>query len=272
MIYLKAVLLAIVEGVTEFLPVSSTGHLILLEEFLLLSSDADFRNSFTVIIQLPAILSVLVYFWKDLWPFASAGERRQEVYALWSKILVAVVPVLIIGFLVHDYLEARLFAPLPVALALFVGGVVLIVVERFKHQTTIELVTDITFRMALIIGFIQCLALIPGTSRSAATIIGAILLGASRPAAAEFSFFLALPTMAAATAYSLMKSGLDFTAEQWSVLALASIVSFAVAYSVIAALMRYIRRHSFAVFGYYRIALAAIVITALQLGWILSGD
>ncbi len=272
MIYLKAVLLAVVEGVTEFLPVSSTGHLILLEEFLLLSDDADFRNVFTVIIQLPAILSVLIYFWKDLWPFASSGERRQEVYTLWAKILVAVVPVLIIGFLVHDYLAARLFAPLPVAVALFVGGVVLILVERLKHETTIESVTDITFRVALIIGFIQCLAMIPGTSRSAATIIGAILLGASRPAAAEFSFFLALPTMVAATGYSLAKSGLDFTAEQWSVLAVGSIVSFAVAYGVIAALMRYIRSHSFAVFGYYRIALASVVIIAWQMGWILSGD
>ncbi len=271
MIYLKAVLLAIVEGVTEFLPISSTGHLILIEEFLLLSDDADFRNSFTVIIQLPAILSVLVYFWKDLWPFASSGERRQELYALWAKILLAVVPALIAGFLVHDYLEARLFSPLPVALALLVGGVILIVVERFKHRVSVDSVVDITFRMALIIGILQCLALIPGTSRSAATIIGAILLGASRPAAAEFSFFLAIPTMVAATAYSLAKSGLDFSAEQWSVLALGSIVSFMVAYGVIAAFMHYIRNHSFAVFGYYRIALALIVIASWRLGWILSG-
>ena len=272
MIYLKAILLAIVEGITEFLPVSSTAHLILLQEFLLLSDDTNFRNTFNVIIQLPAILSVLVYFWKDLWPFGSTGGHRQEVYALWTKILVAVVPVLVIGFLVHDYLEARLFAPLPVAVALFVGGIVLIVVERFKHLTTTELVTDITFRMALIIGFIQCLAMIPGTSRSAATIIGAMLLGASRPAAAKFSFFLALPTMLAATVYSLAKSGLDFTAEQWSVLALASMVSFAVAYGVIAALMRYIQHHSFAVFGYYRIALASAILLAWQMGWILSGE
>ncbi len=272
MIYLNAVLLAIVEGITEFLPVSSTAHLILLEKFLPLSDDADFRRTFNVIIQLSAILSVLVYFWKDLWPFGSTGERRQEVYTLWTKILVAVVPVLVIGFLVHDYLEARLFAPLPIAVALFVGGVVLIVVERFKHRTTIESVAEITFRMALIIGFIQCLAMIPGTSRSAATIVAAMFLGASRPAAAEFSFFLAIPTMVAATAYSLMKSGLDFTTEQWSVLALASIVSFAVAYGVIAALMRYIRHHSFAVFGYYRIVLASVVLIAWQMGWILSGD
>ena len=272
MIYLKAVLLAFVEGVTEFLPISSTAHLILIEEFLQLSDDVDFRNNFTIIIQLPAIASVLVYFWKDLWPFGASGERRHELFRLWTKILVAVLPVLIIGFLIHDYIEAHLFSPLPIALALFLGGVVLVFVERIKHRVTMDLVTDITFRTALAIGIFQCFAMIPGTSRSAATIIGAILLGASRPAAAEFSFFLAIPTMIAATAYSLAKSGLDFTAEQWSVLALGSIVSFVVAYGVIAAFMHYIRHHSFAVFGYYRIALALVVIAALKLGWFLSGD
>lgn len=268
MIYLKAVLLAFVEGVTEFLPISSTGHLILIDELLVLSDDVDFGNEFTVIIQLPAIASVMVYFWKDLWPFGSSDERRRELCQLWAKILVAVLPALIIGFFAHDYIKAHLFAPVPIASALLLGGVILIFVERIKHRVTMTLVTDITFRTALAIGVFQCFAMIPGTSRSAATIIGAILLGASRPAAAEFSFFLAIPTMIAATVYSLAKSGLDFTTEQWLVLALGSLVSFGVAYGVIAGFMRYIRSHSFAAFGYYRIALALIVIAALRLGWI----
>ena len=268
MIYLKAVLLAFVEGVTEFLPISSTGHLILIDELVLLSSDVDFRNEFTIIIQLPAIASVMVYFWKDLWPFGSSDERRCELCQLWAKILVAVLPALIIGFFAHDYIKARLFSPVPIALALFLGGVILIFVERIKHRVTMTLVTDITFRTALAIGVFQCLAMFPGTSRSAATIIGAILLGASRPAAAEFSFFLAIPTMIAATVYSLARSGLDFTTEQWLVLAVGSLVSFGVAYGVIAVFMRYIRSHSFAAFGYYRIALALIVIAALRLGWL----
>ncbi|MDK1021817.1 MAG: undecaprenyl-diphosphate phosphatase [Candidatus Hydrogenedentes bacterium] len=272
MIYLKAVLLAFVEGVTEFLPISSTGHLILIDEFLVLSDDVGFRNEFTVIVQLPAIASVLVYFWKDLWPFGSSDERRHELCQLWAKILVAVLPALVIGFFAHDYIVAHLFSPLPVALALFLGGVILIFVERIKHRVTMNLVTDITFRMALVIGLIQCFAMIPGTSRSAVTIIGAILLGASRPAAAEFSFFLAIPTMIAATAYSLAKSGLDFTTEQWLVLAVASLVSFGVAYGAIAAFMRYIRHRSFAVFGYYRIVLALLVIMAWRFGVIMTAD
>lgn len=272
MVYLKAVLLAIVEGITEFLPISSTGHLILLEDFLQLSEDNGFSNQFTVIIQLPAIFSVVVYFWKDLSPIGTSPERRQDLYRLWLNTLVAVIPAIVMGFFAHDYLEAHLFSPLPVALALFLGGVVLVVVERIEHKVSIETVTDISIRMALAIGMFQCVAMIPGVSRSAATIIGAMLLGASRPAAAEFSFFLAIPTMLAATGYTLLKSGFNFTVEQTLVLIVGSAVAFVVAYAVIAGFMHYIRNRSFAIFGYYRIALALLVIAAWQLGWMALGE
>jgi len=216
-------------------------------------------------------LSVVVYFWKDLWPYGRTGDERRALFALWGKILIAVVPALGIGDLVGGYLDAHLFAPVPVAIALFLGGVILIGVERLRHEVVFETVADITLRAALIIGFIQCLAMFPGTSRSAATIIGAMLLGASRPAAAEFSFFLAIPTMVAATGYSLLKSGLSFSGEQWAVLAVGSVTSFVVAYAVIAAFMSYVRSRSFAPFGYYRIALALVVFAAWGLGWIGGG-
>lgn len=266
----KAVVLAVVEGVTEFLPISSTGHLILVETFIRLTDDAAFNNAFMIVIQLPAILAVLVYFWRDLWPFAGTGQRRRELFTLWGKILFAVAPALALGPILDDFLERYLFAPVPVAAALFIGGIILIVLERLRHRVTYEAVTDITWRVALFIGVFQCLAMIPGTSRSGATIVGAMLLGASRPAAAEFSFFLAIPTLFAATAYSLMKHGVAFTSDQWVLIAAGSAVSFMVAYAVIAAFMRYIRQRSFAVFGYYRIVLAGIVLAAAVFGWIVA--
>lgn len=272
MIYLKAVLLAIVEGITEFLPISSTGHLILVEAFVELSEDASFNTAFMVIIQLPAIFAVVVYFWKDLWPYGSTGQRRRELYGLWSKIFVAVLPALVLGALFDEFMEEHLFAPLPVAVALFVGGVVILLVERLRHNARVETVLDISFRVAFAIGLFQCLAMFPGTSRSAATIIGAMVLGASRPAAAEFSFFLAIPTMLAAAAYSMLKSGLAFSGEQWIVLAVGSVVSFVVAYGAIRWFMAYVRQRSFNIFGYYRIGLAVLVYIALQAGWISAGN
>lgn len=271
MIFLKAILLAVVEGVTEFLPISSTGHLILVDAFIRLSEDTAFNNTFMIVIQLPAIGAVVVYFWQDLWPYTALGERRQELFRLWSKILFAVLPALVLGALLNDFLEENLFAPIPVAVALLVGGIVIIAVERAGTRLRFEDVTDITYRAALFIGMFQCLAMIPGTSRSAATIVGAMILGASRPAAAEFSFLLAIPTMFAAFVYSLTKTGLTFSGEQWAVLVVGSVASFLVAYSVIAWFMSYVRTRSFAIFGYYRIVLAAVVLTTMLLGWI-NGD
>jgi len=262
--YLKAILLAVVEGITEFLPISSTGHLILVDEYLRLGGGSDFSGAFVVIIQLPAILSVVLYFWKDLWPFHNP-HGAPETFRLWSKIFVAFLPAVVFGLLLDEFIEERLFNPVTVAAALAAGGLVLIILERIPHRTRIDSVYQITYRTALIIGLFQCVAMIPGTSRSAATIIGAMALGANRASAAEFSFFLAIPTMLGATTYTLMKYGLDFSAHEWALIAVGSVVSFAVAYAVIAFLMNFIRRHSFIPFGVYRIALAAVVVAVLML-------
>lgn len=267
-VHLKAVLLAIVEGTTEFLPISSTGHLIIVDAFVRLTGDPAFNNAFMVIIQLPAILAVVAYFWRDLWPFARTGALRRERVDLWAKILIAVVPALVLGKLLDEFLETHLFAPVPVALALIAGGVVLIALERVPRAAKFDTVSAIPLRTAALIGLIQCLAMIPGTSRSAASIIGAMALGANRRAAAEFSFFLAIPTMFAATGYKLIQDGIGFTGEQWGLLALGSAVSFVVAYAVIAGFMGYIRARSFEPFGYYRIALGALVLAAAWMGWI----
>jgi undecaprenyl-diphosphatase len=266
MIYLKSIVLAIVEGLTEFIPVSSTGHLILVEAVVKLSSDESFNVAFMVIIQLPAILAVIVYFRNDIWPFTADPHERARRFRLWGRIALAVVPALILGSLFADYLEERLFHPFPVACALAAGGVMLILLERLRKNVRFETVHDIPLLSAVFIGLFQCFAMFPGTSRSASSIIGGMLLGASRPAAAEFSFFLAIPTMLAATGYTLAKHGLGFTGEQWAVIAVGSVVSFFVAWASIAFLMSFIRRHSFALFGYYRIVLAGVVLAALWAG------
>lgn len=270
-VYLKALVLAAVEGITEFLPISSTGHLILVERGLQLTDDPSFNLAFIVIIQLPAILSVVLYFWKDLWPFVSEADERTQKLTLWAKILVAFVPAALLGPFVSDFLETHLLAPVPVSIALLVGGIILILIEQRPRDPSVSTVAEITFKTAFIIGLFQCLAMFPGTSRSAATIIGAMLLGASRPVAAKFSFFLAIPTMFGATVYTLVKNGLSFTNQEWAILAGGSVVSFLVAYAVIAVFMGYIRRGSFAVFGYYRVALAVIVLAFYFLHW-LNGD
>ncbi len=262
MLYINAFLLSIVEGFTEFLPISSTGHLIIVESFLRLSDDPNstFPFSFMVIIQLPAILAVVVYFWHKLWPFTGDASHRQMTVLLWFNIVVAVIPAVVLGLMFNDIIEEYLAHEIPVAIALFVGGVILIAIERRHLPMRFETVYDITIMTAFAIGFFQCLAMLPGTSRSAATIIGAMLLGASRPAAAEFSFFLAIPTMFGATVLTIAKSGLSFTGPQWAAIALGSVVSFVTAYAAVAFLMRYIQRNDFKAFGYYRIALAVLVV------------
>lgn len=263
---LKAIIIGIVEGVTEFLPISSTGHMILVDEFLKISSDKTFTMAFEVIIQLGAIISVIVYFWNDLWPFAGTVEHKKQTWELWLKVAVAVVPAVVLGLLFDDTIEEHFFNPLVVAITLVLYGIILIVLERYnagKTRFKINSVTAIPFGLALAIGCFQCLAMVPGTSRSAATIIGAMLLGLSRGAAAEFSFFLAIPTMAGATALTILKNGLAFDAQQWIVIAVGFITSFVVAYAVIKFLMNFIRRHDFSVFGYYRIVLGIIVLILL---------
>lgn len=259
--FVNAFILAVVEGVTEFLPVSSTGHLILVESLLTLGEDEQFTDTFIVMIQLPAILSVCVYFWRTLWPVRDGGIHRPTL-VLWTKVVAAFVPAAVLGLLLDDFIES-MFDDLVVAIALIVGGIILIAVERRDHPARVDQMEALSYRQAVAIGFFQCLAMIPGTSRSAATIVGGLLLGASRGVAAEFSFFLAIPTMLGATSVKLYKSGFTFTPHQWQLIALGSVVSFAVAYAVIALFMAYVRKHSFSVFGVYRIVLGVIVLIAL---------
>lgn len=259
--YLIAAILGIVEGVTEFLPISSTGHLILVEEYLRLGDNEAFKNAFLVIIQLPAILAVVAYFWKDMWPFQ--GARTLGIFRIWVLTAVAFVPSAVLGLLFDDKIDAHLMHPFPVAIALVVGGVVLVILERRKTTPRITDLHQLMWPLALAIGCFQCLALFPGTSRSAATIIGAMLLGLSRAAAAEFSFFLAVPTMVGATTLKVLKGGLSFTPHEWALLGVGSVVSFVSAYFVVAFLMGYIRKHTFMPFGIYRIVLGVIVLVAM---------
>lgn len=258
--YLIAVILGIVEGVTEFLPISSTGHLILVNE--LVNFTGSFAVMFDIVIQLGAILSVVVYFWRRIcpWGLGKTITERKEVWSLWQKAIVGVTPALLIGGLLGKHVEEWLFNPLTVALALVIGGIILIIVEKSNKISVADSIADMSYKMAVTIGFIQCLAMIPGTSRSAATIIGAMLLGASRVVAVEFSFFLAIPTMVAASAYSLMNTGATLSSNEWLVLAVGFFVSFLVALAVIAALMKYIQRKDFVPFGYYRIILGVAVL------------
>jgi len=257
---IKAVVLGIVEGLTEFLPVSSTGHLILVNEFI--DFTGSFAKTFDIVIQLGAILSVIVYFWRKLFPFGSSKTpiEKAETWDIWKKTVVGVLPALVLGATLGKHIEEYLFNPVTVALALLIGGIALIFIERRKTQGGITSIAQLSYTIAFLIGLIQCLALIPGTSRSAATIIGAMLLGANRVVAAEFSFFLAIPTLFAASAYSLLKTGFDLNIAQIQLLVIGFIVSFLVAWLVIAGFMKFISKRDFKLFGYYRILLGAFVL------------
>ena len=263
------IILALVEGITEFLPVSSTGHMILVNQFIggeYLSP--TFINSFLIIIQLGAILSVVVYFWKDISPFVGTKKEFGLRLQLWMKIIVGVLPAMVIGLLLDDIIDKYFMNnTLIIAITLIVYGVIFIgieVVYKLKNiKPKVKKFSDLKYGTAFLIGFFQCLAMIPGTSRSGATIIGALLLGLSRPLAAEFSFYLAIPTMFGATALKLLKNGLAFTQMEWSYLALGSAIAFVVAYMVIKWFMDFIKKRSFASFGLYRIILGIIVIILL---------
>jgi undecaprenyl-diphosphatase len=257
-LFFNAIIIAIIEGITEFLPISSTGHMILVEDKLTLHPEA-FADTFMVAIQLPAVLAVALLFWKDLCPKWNDRADVGRAFRLWLRIVVAFLPAAVIGFLLDDLIDKYLFTPSVVAAALIVGGVILIWLERRKRASRFDAADRLPFSVAVGIGFFQCLAMIPGTSRSAATIIGAMLLGANRPTAAQFSFYLAIPTMVGATGLKLMKSGASFSAEQWMLLGVGSLVSFVTAWIVVAGFIRYIRKHDFQVFGYYRIVLGVVV-------------
>ncbi len=257
--FISALILGIVEGITEFLPISSTGHLIIVNQFV--GFNEQFTKMFDVVIQLGAILSVVVYFWKRLIPSShNKSSKNHKIFDLWKKTIVGVIPALAIGALVGDYIEKRLFNTTVVAIALIVGGIILLYIENRKPLNRITSVDHLTYKTALLIGLIQCLAMIPGTSRSAATIIGAMLLGASRVVAAEFSFYLAIPTMLAASAYTLLKNGMFLTSHELLVVACGFLVSFIVAWIVIAGFMNYVSKRNFKPFAYYRIVFGIFVL------------
>ena len=281
---LKSILFGIVEGVTEWLPISSTGHLILLNELVRLNVSEEFRSMFDVVIQLGAILAVVVLFFHKLNPFSpskSAGEKKQT-WQLWFKVIVAILPSGIVGVLFDDWMDEHLHNAVVVSIALIVYGIAFILVERrntrgkFQRISTKDGVTvarlkeqsvndvyDISYQTALFIGLFQCLSLIPGTSRSGSTILGAILIGVGRSAGAEFSFFMAIPTMLGASAIKGLKfllSGVSATGTEIGVLVVGCVVSFLVSLVVIKALMEYVRNHSFSVFGVYRIVLGVVVL------------
>ena len=265
--FLKALLFGIVEGVTEWLPISSTGHLILLNEFINLKMSDEFLKMFDVVIQLGAILAVIVLFFHKLNPFSPKKDARQKqrTWQLWAKVIVAILPSGIVGVLLDDWMEAPLHTAGVVALMLILYGFAFIYVER-KHQghaPKIKNVYEIDYKTALLIGAFQCLSLIPGTSRSGSTILGGIIVGASRAAASEFSFFMAIPTMVGASGIKLLKflkSGVGATGTEIGVLIIGCLVSFLVSLVVIRKLMNYVRKHSFSAFGIYRIALGIVVL------------
>ncbi len=262
---LKAVLFGIVEGITEWLPISSTGHMILLNEFVTLNVSEDFWEMFLVVIQLGAILAVVLLFWNKIFPFRFKERPvvQKDIFVLWFKILVACVPAAIVGLAFDDVLDALFYNPWCVAIALIVFGIAFILIENRNKKMTpkITKLNDITYRTALMIGIFQLLAAVfPGTSRSGATIVGALLIGVSRTVAAEFTFFLAIPVMLGASLLKLLKFGFSFTGEELAILAVGMIVAFAVSVAVIRFLMGYIKKHDFKVFGWYRIVLGAAVL------------
>ena len=269
---LKAILFGIVEGVTEWLPISSTGHLILLNEFVELQMSDAFRSMFDVVIQLGAILAVIVLFFRKLNPFDSekTTQQRSDTWQLWFRVVAAIIPSGIVGVLFDDWMEEHLHNSVVVAAALILYGTAFILVEKAneRKQPRVKDVYGIGYREALLIGLFQCLSLIPGTSRSGSTILGAIVIGVGRSAGAEFSFFMAIPTMLGASAIKLLKfmlSGVSATGTEIGVLIVGCIVSFAVSLLVIKALMQYVRNHSFSAFGVYRIVLGVLVLVYFAL-------
>ena len=267
---LKAILFGIVEGITEWLPVSSTGHIILLDEFIRLQASDAFKSMFDVVIQLGAILAVIVLFFHKLNPFAfktKTKQERKDTWILWFKVCVAILPSGILGVLFDDWMDAHLHNATVVSIMLILYGIAFLFLEKGnkgKHLRRIEDVHDISWKTAIFIGCFQALSLIPGTSRSGSTILGAILLGVGRGAGAEFSFFMAIPTMLGASAIKLLKffleTGFGMAGSELSVLIVGMVVSFVVSLLVIKGLMDYVRNHSFAVFGVYRIILGIVVL------------
>lgn len=261
---LKVIILGIVEGITEWLPVSSTGHLILMGSLLQPGLSDAFMEMFNVVIQLGAIMAVVVLYFDKLYPFSKKKSKKQKMltWQMWIKVAIASVPAAVIGLIFNDYLDAIFYRPLPVAIMLIVYGVLFIIIEEKNKKTEpkVTKISQLTLKMLIWIGVFQMLALIPGTSRSGATIVGALMIGVSRECAAEFTFFLAIPVMFGASFLKLLKFGMAFTFSEFGFLMLGCIISFGVSVLAIKFLMGYIKKHDFKVFGYYRIALGALII------------
>ncbi len=262
--YLNSFILGIIQGITEWLPISSTGHLIIWQEFTGKIISDNFAEMFEVVVQFGSILAVVVLFWNKLFPFSPSKTpaQRKEVYNLWLKVIIAVAPAGIIGVLFDDYINGLFFNPYTVAATLIIYGVLFIVIEN-RNKTRLaktETLQNLTYKTALFIGMFQILALIPGTSRSGTTILGAVILGCSRFVAAEFSFFMAVPVMLGASALKLLKHGLGFNAHELLVLAAGMITAFVVSIFALKFLVGYVRKHDFKAFGYYRIVLGIIIL------------
>ena len=268
---LKVIFLGIVEGITEWLPISSTGHMLIVDEFLQLNASDSFKEMFFVIIQLGAILAVLTSFWKKMFPFQFKDKSqpiiKKEIFSLWFKVVVACIPGAIITLLFDDYIEANFHTPIVIATTLIIYGIGFIIVENWNKMRipSITNLNEITYKTAWLIGLFQVLSIIPGTSRSGATIIGALIIGVSRVAAAEFTFFLAVPVMFGFSALKILKFGFVFTASELFILILGMAVAFIVSVAVIKFLMSFIKKHDFKAFGWYRIVLgiAVILITTI---------
>lgn len=266
---LKVIFLGIVEGITEWLPISSTGHMLLVDEFIHLNMSAAFKEMFFVVIQLGAILAVVVMFWKKMFPFQLKDKTqpviKKNTFIIWLKVIIACIPGAVITILFDDYIEAHLHTPMVIATTLIFYGLAFIVIEIWnrKNIPIIPSLEDISYRIAFLIGMFQVHSIIPGTSRSGATIIGALLLGVSRVAAAEFTFFLAVPVMFGLSAIKILKFGISFTITEFLFLVIGMITAFAVSILVIKFLMGYIKKHDFKIFGWYRIVLGILVILLL---------
>ena len=264
---LKVIFLGIVEGITEWLPISSTGHMLLVDEFITLNAvDDEFKEMFFILIQLGAILAVILLFWGKMWPFQFKDKSKpvilKDTFSVWFKVVVACIPGAVITILFDDYVEAHFQTPAVIAAALIFYGIAFIAIEKWNKTKTPKVaeLSDITYKTAFLIGLFQVLSIVPGTSRSGATIIGALLIGVSRVAAAEFTFFLAVPVMLGMSALKILKFGFNFTGTEIAVLVLGMATAFVVSVLVIKFLMSYIKKKDFTLFGWYRIVLGVVII------------
>lgn len=272
---LKAILFGIVEGITEWLPISSTGHMIILNELLPMDVSEEFYSMFEVVIQFGAILAVVVLCWNQIWPFGRKNNKaplsdkglgsiiKTDIFKLWFRILVSCIPAAIVGVLFDDLIEEYFYNYITVAIMLILFGLAFIVIEKMnaKKQPRIESIAELTYKDAFLIGMFQLIAAVfPGTSRSGATIIGALLIGISRSVATEYTFYLAVPVMLGASLLKLVKFGLNFSGSELAILLIGMVVAFAVSLFIVKFLLNYVRKHDFKVFGYYRIVLGILVI------------